>query len=102
MSAANAKEADDVSELLGGYVAAALYSKLWQLREAGLNHLQAYLSGLVSTMMDNALDSDYGRHRPGIYNTLYTVRFQKLATALIAQLVERIFSKDKVHGSTPC
>ena len=47
LSPANAKEADDVSELVGGYIAAALYSKSWQLREAGLNHLQAYLVKLV-------------------------------------------------------
>lgn len=47
LSPANAKEADDVLELLGPYTAAALYSKTWQLREAGLNQMQAYLQSLV-------------------------------------------------------
>lgn len=52
LSPASAKEADDVSELVGGYVAAASYSKTWQLREAGLNYLQAYLIKLVRCFMD--------------------------------------------------
>ena len=55
LSPANAKEADDVSELVGNYVAAALYSKTWQLREAGLNHLQACLSKLVSSSGDSQI-----------------------------------------------
>ena len=48
LSAADAKEADDISELLGPYVAAALYSRHWQLREAALQQLVAFLGKQVS------------------------------------------------------
>lgn len=51
LSPANAKEADDVSDILGPYSAAALYSKVWQLREAGLNQLERYLGSLVSKIV---------------------------------------------------
>lgn len=41
------KEADDISELLGDYVAACLYSRIWQLREAALLQLSKYLEDEV-------------------------------------------------------
>ncbi|KAK9826624.1 hypothetical protein WJX74_006438 [Apatococcus lobatus] len=39
-SAADAKDADDLVELLGDYTARSFYSKVWQLREAALLHMQ--------------------------------------------------------------
>ena len=51
LSAADAKEADDISELLGPYVAAALYSRHWQLREAALQQLVAFLGGQVILLL---------------------------------------------------
>jgi hypothetical protein len=47
LSPTNAKEADDICELLGPYVAAAMYSKVWQLREAALQQLEAFVGNQV-------------------------------------------------------
>ena len=63
LSAADAKEADDISELLGPYVAAALYSRHWQLREAALLQLVAFLGDQVSltlTRTDGSLSRTDG------------------------------------------
>ncbi len=39
LSGANSKDADPVLELAGEYVAAAFFSKNWQLRDAALGHV---------------------------------------------------------------
>jgi len=68
MSPTNAKEADDICELLGPYVAAAMYSKTWQLREAALQQLEAFVGNKVdflSAFVDVAalVEDNMGRYR---------------------------------------
>lgn len=51
LSGAQLKDADVLVNILGEYVVAALFSKVWQLREAALHHINLALSEQVGLLL---------------------------------------------------